>query len=86
MSLKSGGAVTGRIIYKNDSEIAVAANAYNFSDLTKTPIAEVASIELSPVSMMPTGTIVPMNADELRDLMAYMLSGGDKRHRVFKKQ
>ena len=86
VSLKSGGAVTGRIIYKNDSEIAVAANAYNFSDLTKTPIAEVESIELSPVSMMPTGTIVPMNADELRDLMAYMLSGGDKRHRVFKKQ
>ncbi|MGK0303886.1 MAG: putative heme-binding domain-containing protein, partial [Planctomycetota bacterium] len=86
VTLKRGGAVTGRIIYKNDTEIAVAANPYDFSELTKTAMGEVASIELSPMSMMPMGTVAAMNQDELRDLMAYLLSGGDKRHAMFRKK
>lgn len=86
VTLKSGGAVTGRIIYKDETEIAVAANPYDFSELTKAALGDVASIELSPVSMMPTGTIAAMNEDELRDLMAYLLSGGDKRHTMFRKK
>jgi putative heme-binding domain-containing protein len=83
---KSGGSVTGRVIFKTDAEIAIAANPYDFSALTKVPLDDVASIALSPVSMMPTGTVASMNENELRDLMAYLLSGGDKRHAMFRKQ
>lgn len=83
---KSGGVVMGRIIYKNDDELAVAANAYDFSQLTKVPVDDVANIELSPVSMMPMGTVASMNGDELKDLMAYLLSGGNKRHAMFQKR
>ena len=86
VTLKSGGAVTGRVIYKTASELAIAANPYDFSALTKIALDDVASTELSPVSMMPTGTVASMNENELRDLMAYLLSGGDKRHAMFRKQ
>lgn len=78
-----GDAIYGRVIYRNDQEIAVASNPYDFSELTKTPIAEVAKVELSHVSMMPPATILMMSKEELADLMAYLISGGDKRHRVF---
>ncbi len=44
---------------------------------------DVLRIERSPVSQMPAGLITALNADELRDLCAYLLSGGDDKHRMF---
>jgi hypothetical protein len=35
---------------------------------------------------MPPGMISGMNRDELMNLMAYLLSGGDSQHKVFKKE
>lgn len=43
------------------------------------------SIEFSQASIMPPGTISGMNRDELMDLIAYLLSGGNARHKAFKK-
>jgi putative heme-binding domain-containing protein len=85
VTLKDGNVIYGRIIYQDDQEIAVAANPYNFAELSKAPVEQIAKIELSPQSMMPEGTIAMMNKNELRDLMAYLLSGGNKRHKVFQK-
>ena len=84
ITLKEGGMLYGRVIYRNEKEIALAANPFDFSVLTKTPIGDVASVEPSQVSMMPPGTIAPMNKDELSDLIAYLISGGDPKHKVFK--
>ena len=80
---KDGDAIYGRVIYRDDKEIAVASNPYDFSELTKTPVEQVETVELSHVSMMPPATILMMSEEELADLMAYLISGGDKRHRVF---
>ena len=84
VTLKEGRTLYGRVIYRDDKEIAVAANSYDFSALTKSPIGNVASVEPSQVSMMPPATIIMMNKDELSDLMAYLISGGDPKHKVFK--
>ena len=84
ITLKEGGQLYGRIIYRNDKEIAIAANPYDFSVLTKTAMADVATVEPSQISMMPPGTIASMNKDELADLIAYLISGGDPKHKVFK--
>lgn len=81
---KDGTAASGRVIYQNDQEIAVAANPYDFSQLLKTPIADIDKVELSATSMMPSGTIDLMNKDELMDLIAYLVSGGNKKHPVFR--
>ncbi|MEZ5964408.1 MAG: c-type cytochrome [Planctomycetota bacterium] len=86
VTLKSGDQVYGRVIYRNDQEIAVAINPYDLSLLEKRPAADVVSVEPSPVSMMPPGTIAMMSADELADLMAYLVSGGDKKHAVFRRK
>ena len=81
---KDGSVVYGRIIYQDEQEMAIAANPYDFSVLTKVAIDQIDKVELSAQSMMPEGTIAMMNKSELRDLMAYLLSGGNKRDQVFK--
>lgn len=83
LTMQDGRQHIGRVIYHQDEEIGLATNPYDFGQLTKHAAAEVATIEPSPTSLMPPGTINLMNADELKDLMAYLLSGGDPRHAVF---
>jgi putative heme-binding domain-containing protein len=40
--------------------------------------------KISPISQMPVGLIDPLNEDELKDLIAYILSSGNKKARYFK--
>lgn len=84
VKLKDGNALYGRIIYKNDSEIAVAQNPFQLGEVTKAAMEKVEKIEPSQVSMMPPGTISSMNKEELTDLIAYLLSGGNRKHAAFK--
>lgn len=86
ITLKDGSGLYGRLIYKNDKEIAVAPNPFNFGDLQKKSAHLVAKIEFSQISMMPAGTINAMNQEELKDLVAYLLSGGNKKHEAFQKK
>ena len=74
----------GRIIYKNDEEVAIASNPFNFGEIRRIPAGKVDKIKLSQISMMPPGTVGGMNKHELMDLMAYLVSGGDRNHRAFK--
>lgn len=46
---------------------------------------EVKSIEPSTVSLMPPMLLAMLNKDEILDLLAYVLSGGDKGNAMFKK-
>ena len=86
VTLKGGKSLYGRLIYHNEKEVAVAPNPFDFSQLLKAPADEVEGIALSQLSMMPVGTIAGMNKDELMDLMAYLVSGGDPKHKAFGKQ
>jgi putative heme-binding domain-containing protein len=86
VTLKGGKSLYGRLIYHNEKEVAVAPNPFDFSQLLKAPADEVEGIALSQLSMMPVGTIAGMNKDELMDLMAYLISGGDPKHKAFGKK
>ena len=45
--------------------------------------SEVASVEESTVSQMPAGLVNGLNPEELADLVAYLISGGDPDDEVF---
>jgi putative heme-binding domain-containing protein len=81
--LVDGGVQYGRVIRRNDREVAIATDPYDLGVLTRWSAAEIATIEPSPVSMMPPATIALMNRDEVMDLIAYLVSGGDRKHQVF---
>ncbi len=46
---------------------------------------EVVSIGLSKISPMPEKLLNPMTRDEIMDLLAYLISGGDPKHALFQK-
>lgn len=85
ITLKDGSTLWGRLIYKNEKEIAVAQNALNFSEVIKKPVTEIAKIAPSQRSMMLPGMINGMNKEELKDLIAYLVSSGNPKHEVFQK-
>jgi hypothetical protein len=45
---------------------------------------KVKSMEFSKVSPMPEGLLQLLTTEEIADLTAYVLSGGDKKHAMFK--
>jgi putative heme-binding domain-containing protein len=86
VKLKDGSAMNGRLIFKNEKEVGVASNPFDLNQISKAAADQVESIEFSHTSIMPPGTISGMNRDELMDLMAYLISGGDSHHKAFEKQ
>ncbi|MBL8826122.1 MAG: c-type cytochrome [Planctomycetaceae bacterium] len=46
---------------------------------------EVVSIGLSKISPMPEKLLNPLTRDEIMDLLAYLISGGDPKHTLFQK-
>ncbi|MDA7925871.1 hypothetical protein N9B46_03490, partial [Mariniblastus sp.] len=46
---------------------------------------EIDEIRPSRVSQMPENLLDKLNAEELNDLMGYLMTGGDAQHRQFKK-
>ncbi|WP_395740144.1 family 16 glycoside hydrolase [Prosthecobacter sp.] len=85
ITLKNGSTVVGRITGEEGGILQVATNPAAPGQITEVRSAEVQSRKVSPVSLMPPGLINSMNQDEVADLIAYILSGGDKRNKMFKK-
>ncbi len=83
VDLKDEEPLYGRLIFRNDQEVGVASNPFDLNQITKAPVNQVEGIRFSEVSIMPEGMISGLNRDELMDLMAYLLSGGDPQHKAF---
>ena len=85
VTLKDGSVHYGRLIYENEKYVALAPSAFTPDLINKIPRDLVTKIEPSNLSMMPPGLINGMNKDELLDLIAYLISGGNSNHKSFQK-
>lgn len=82
-TLNDGSTVVGRIMNENDNAYIISQNPYA-PDITRDiPKNEVKNTAFSTVSLMPSGTINSLNADELKDLLAYLVSGGKSDNPVY---
>ena len=54
------------------------------NDFTRVDRKNVQSIEPSRTSMMPGGLLNYFNEDEINDLVAYLLSRGNRNQRMFR--
>jgi putative heme-binding domain-containing protein len=79
-----GKVVTGRIVNHNQDEMMVMTNMYDPNGLTKVSASKVESVEKSKVSMMPNNLLDTFKPDEIADLVAYLLSRGDRNNPMFK--
>lgn len=83
--LEDGGQVVGRIVNLNGDNYNVNTDMLNPNDLKPINRNNIASMKPSKVSMMPAGLLDVLKEDEALDLMAYLLSRGDRNHAMFKK-
>jgi hypothetical protein len=66
-------------------DMDVQTDMLNPAKLTEVKISNVESFELSKVSPMPTGLLDTFRQDEVLDLMAYVMSRGDRKHEMFRR-
>jgi putative heme-binding domain-containing protein len=85
IELKDGGVVIGRVTGEENGKLMVMASPLVPNDLTPVPLANVKSRKPWTVSMMPPGLINSLNEDELKNLVAYLLSGGNEKDKAFAK-
>ncbi len=79
-----GEAVTGVIVNLNGDNVMVNTDPANPFQQETIDRKKVRSIEPSKVSPMPEGLLGLLTQAEILDLTAYVLSGGDQKHAMFR--
>jgi len=80
---EDGRTLTGLVSKDGDKVIVYPADAKAKPIVVSAE--QVEEILPSPVSQMPQSMLNALNGDEVRDLMAYLLSGGDPKSRIYQK-
>jgi putative heme-binding domain-containing protein len=80
-----GRKVVGRIVNLNGDNIMVNTDMLNPNGIVRVNRGNIDRMKPSKVSMMPTGLLDTLTKDEILDLMAYLLSRGDRTGPMFKK-
>ncbi|MFV1995791.1 MAG: c-type cytochrome, partial [Verrucomicrobiales bacterium] len=78
----SDGTVHVGLVNEGENEIEIYPANINAKPIVVARAA-VTSIEETPVSQMPPGLVNAMSKNELRDLLAYLVSGGNRQARVY---
>jgi putative heme-binding domain-containing protein len=81
---KNGDTVSGRVANLDGDRVMIIENLFAPGDMTSVQRKDIESIAPSTVSMMPEGLVSTLREDEIYDLMAFLLSGGDSKHRMFR--
>ena len=80
-----GSQVYGVVVNLGGTRIVINTDASDPNQRVSIDRTTVKSIEPSAVSQMPPGLLMMLTKDEVLDLVAYVLSGGDKNHAAFRK-
>ena len=81
---ESGKLLTGRIAADNEDGIILLTDPEDSTKVVKIARDNVAAVIPSKTSLMPSDLLKPLNENELLDLMAYLLSRGNKDDAMFK--
>jgi len=81
--LENGETITGRVISKDARKTTVATNALNPSQIRSVDNSLIVKSERLATSTMPPGLLNALNENEVLDLMAYLISGGDSNHALY---
>ncbi len=85
ITLKDGRTLTGTVVNIGaGGDVKINTDPNDPSQSENAPQALIQSSELSKVSLMPPGLLNILKEDEILDLVAYALSGGDPKHQFFK--
>jgi len=83
-TMKDGSSIVGRLINEEEGKYFVSQNPFMPQSLREIPKADVASTKLSTVSLMLPGLLGRLNDEEIKDIIAYLVAGGNPEHEVYK--
>jgi putative heme-binding domain-containing protein len=84
--LKEGGSIVGRMINQDDTKYVISQNPFDPKTTREIAKKDVIRTRVSEVSPMLPGLINRLNSEELRDLLAYLKSGGNQQDTIFSKK
>lgn len=84
LELKAGGSLVGKITDEDAQNYYLSQNPFAPADIKKVPKNTVSLKKNSDISIMMPGLVNRLNEEELKDLMAYLISGGNANHAVYK--
>lgn len=84
LELKAGGSIVGKLNDEDDQNYYISQNPFAPNDIKTIPKNTVVLKKNADVSIMMPGLINRLNEEELKDLMAYLISGGNPDHAVYK--
>lgn len=82
---KDGKTLSGVVVNLSGDNVTINTDLSDPNQRVNVDRKTVESIEPSKVSMMPPNLLMMLTKEEILDLVAYVLSGGDKNHKAFKK-
>ncbi len=82
-SLKNSKSIIGKLVKEENGKYYISQNPFAPDQLKEIDKAEVVSTKTADVSLMPPLLINNLNPERLRDLMAYLISGGNENNPVF---
>lgn len=85
-NMKDGTSVLGRLMSENEKAFVISQNPYAPHVTKELAKKDVQDIKRSEVSIMPPGTLNTMSPDEVKDIMAYLMSGGNENAEIYKKK
>ncbi|MCM4151924.1 heme-binding protein [Arenibacter sp. N53] len=84
-TLKDGKSIAGRLMNETELNYVVSQNPYAPDQTREIPKDQVVNTKLSSVSLMPPGTINRLNEEEVKDLLAYLIAGGNPENPIYSK-
>ncbi len=73
ISRTDGTEVMGKVVQEKDEKWIIATSPFDFTQTIEIERNNIKGMKRSPVSPMPPGLINRLNADELKDLLAFLL-------------
>jgi putative heme-binding domain-containing protein len=79
----AGRVHTGIVVSRDERTVQLLANPMDRGEPITIPVAEIEQEFPSKVSLMPPGLLNTLSQDEILDLLAYVIAGGDPESPVF---
>jgi putative heme-binding domain-containing protein len=81
--LKDGNSIVGRLVNEDKTTYYVSQNPFAPESIEKVLKSNVVSVNLAKSSIMFPGLINSLNEEELKDLVAYLMAGGNEKSQMF---
>lgn len=83
---KDGKTIVGRMLEKTDKAVIVEPDPRQPENKVIITLDQIKTKKISEVSTMPIGLVNSLSVEELTDLVAYIMAGGDKTKPAFKQE